>query len=108
MKNPLHPAGRVATAVADFEREHDTSVYVTLAKAVLWIVSVALVGVVLGCTALVVFAKDAGQISNVVGASQALVVISLSVLGFHNYKGSHLFHVLRSFQTAENIKEEKE
>lgn len=99
-------ASEIPKQIANWEEETGVSIYVTLAKAVLWVVSIALVGVVFGCSYLVVFTQDAAQISNVVGACQALVVVSLSILGFRNYTGSKLFYTLRhGFSTAEHIKD---
>lgn len=86
---------KAAHTIVDAMERRKINMYITLAKLGLWLTSAVLLLVITGCSILVVFTGDVEQISNVVGATQALVVVALSVLGFHNYQGSQMFHVLR-------------
>lgn len=68
--------------------------YISLAKAVLWMVGVSLVFILAGCFFLVV-KGDAEQIGNVVGAAQGLLVLALAVMGWHGFEGSQALYLLR-------------
>lgn len=74
--------------------ERNVSVYVTLAKAALWAVGVLM-------TIATVVAISQGNWSVLAQASQVLVMLAVSVLGFHEYKGSRVLHILRNWRVSE-------
>jgi hypothetical protein len=102
----LDPLATQARAAADYLERRNISLYVSVAKLGLWLTSLVLLLVVVTCSFIVVLEGDATQISNVVGAAQALTVIALSVLGFHGYQGSRALHILRHISVKPNILDE--
>lgn len=95
--------GNLAQEVVDALDKRKINPYVSLAKGVLWLVGVVLVCVVVGCAVATAIKCDASQIGNIVGASQALCVIALSVMGWHSYKGSQVLYALRHWDQKSDI-----
>ncbi len=72
----------------------DGRVYIALAKTGLWTCSATLSAViVMGVKK--TLAGDPAMIGNVVQACQVLSMIAITVLGYHGYKGTRIFHALR-------------
>lgn len=89
--------------VAELDRRN-VSVYVTLAKAALWSVGFLLTFIMLrslysayGVWTATGMYPDA-QLNVVVQSSQVLVLLAVSVLGFHKYEGSRVLHILRNLK----------
>ena len=80
----------------------NVNVYITLAKAALWIVAaVLLMLVIAGVTVLArdgftVYAIEIAGV--VVQACQVAAVVAITVLGWHGYKGSRVLHILRNWE----------
>jgi hypothetical protein len=89
--------------VAELDKRN-IGVYVTLAKGGLWVIAVVLLWVV--CTmaggSLVSGTEETarwvGPCSTIVQACQVGAMICITVLGWHGYKGSRIFHILRNWQ----------
>jgi hypothetical protein len=73
--------------------KRNTNVYVTLAKLAMWIVAAVLTVVL--TTSLIVW-----DLSLAVQTSQVIVMLAVSVLGFHEYKGSRILHVIRNWKNT--------
>lgn len=82
--------------VAEFDKR-DTNIYVSLAKMGLWLVSCVLVAVIIACVYRCVYywGYNTAILTVIVEASQVLVVIAVTVMGWHGYRGSRIFHLLR-------------
>lgn len=100
---PVTKVSDVANSFVDELDQRNISLYISLSKLCLWITSTVLLLVVSTCSFIVVLEGDTDQISNIVGAAQALTVIALSVLGFHNYNGSRALHLLRHISDKPNV-----
>lgn len=92
---------RAKQLVADADRR-STNVYTSLAKAALWLASIILVWIVV---TLSVHCVEYGgyctaNLSIIVEACQVLVVLSVTVMGWHGYKGSRIFHLLRHWNDS--------
>jgi hypothetical protein len=79
--------------VAELDKR-DTNVYVTLAKAALWLVALLMAAVVLHCI-------STGNWQTLTQACQVIVMLAVSVLGFHEYKGSRVLHILRNLKSTD-------
>lgn len=71
--------------------------YVRLAKAGLWATSAALC-LSIGASLNGLWHGDAAAIGNLVQACQVAAIVSVTVLGWHGYKGQHLLHNLRHWK----------
>ena len=92
--SPVEAANKI---VAELDK-CNVNVYITLAKAALWIVAgVLLMLVVAGVALLSRYGFDVGTASVVVQACQVAVVVAITVLGWHGYKGSRVLHILRNW-----------
>lgn len=69
--------------------------FVSLAKLGLCVAAFLCCFVLMLCSMLVVLNSRLDQIPNIVGAAQALVVICLSVMAWHGYKGSQALYLIR-------------
>lgn len=75
--------------------KRDISGYVTLAKAALWLAGIAsLAALVSAC-----IQRDLGVVCQ---AAQVLVMLAVSVLGFHHYQGSRILHIIRHWNDGKN------
>lgn len=75
--------------------------YVSLAKVALWAVGVVIT--IVGTTALC-----SGNYAVAVSACQVMVMLAVSVLGFHEYKGSRVFHLVRHWNDEKDSPQDTE
>lgn len=71
--------------------KRNVSVYVSLAKAALWLVAVLMVVIIVN----EISYGRLARVDHVIGASQVLTLVAVTVLGWHGYKGSRVLHILR-------------
>lgn len=72
----------------------DGRVYIALAKAGLWTCSATLSSIIVMGVKKTLHG-DPAMIGNVVQACQVLSMIAITVLGYHHYDGTRIFHALR-------------
>jgi cytochrome b subunit of formate dehydrogenase len=85
---------KVSTKLVHTIEGENGRVYVTLAKLGLWMCSVCLTLIIIGGIRMMI-SGDTDTIGNVVQACQVLAMIAISVLGYHGYSGTRIFHALR-------------
>lgn len=91
----ITPSKAADKIVAELDRRN-IGVYVSLAKYGLWITSaVLLVIIASGSVVFMIDGFSSGVAGVVVQACQVAAMISITVLGFHGYEGSRIFHILR-------------
>ena len=95
------PIDKLANKVVDELDSRQINVYITLAKYGLWFIAVMLVCIVLSsvlaaCSGNPLDASRIQIIGVVVQACQVGAMICITILGWHGYRGSRVFHVLRN------------
>jgi hypothetical protein len=80
--------------VAELDKRN-TNAYVSLAKVGLWLAGICIVS-------MIVVGLVSADRSLVVQSAQALIFLCATVLGFHQYQGSRILHVLRNWNNTEN------
>lgn len=88
-------ASRAAQKLVDELEQRDINPYISLAKLALWVSSLVYVTVIVFAVVQAIAHRDASQVGNAVGAAQAMTVIALSIMGWHGYRGSQAFYLLR-------------
>jgi len=83
--------------IKELIESHNAVAYVMLSKIALWLVAATLVGIVIGGVIATIHGNTQITLA-VVQACQALSFISITVLGYHGYKGHRLFHELRHWR----------
>ncbi len=79
-------------------------IYTGLAKAGLWTAATTLSAVIVRSINGAI-AGDTAAIGNVIQACQVMSMIAITVLGYHGYKGTRIFHNLRHWNDGNDAVE---